>query len=152
MCLFISKKIVSTTFFTDNCARNFFFTRESVYFHSMDCFLTQTCNGKPIFSPFIKIFWLRYASLYTTHSSVNFAWFTLLKQNIWWQNFVPAWVEKQVHEVKIHWFFCKENPFGQEKNHHHRFLEKGVTVNRASYSQRLWKNSPYLLNQINPWI
>ena len=29
------------------------------------------------------------------------------------------------------------------------FIEKGATVNNASYCQLLWKNSPYLLNNGN---
>ena len=32
----MSRKIDSMTFFTDHCAKNFFFIAESVYFHSID--------------------------------------------------------------------------------------------------------------------
>ena len=33
----MSQNTISMTFFTDNYALNFFFTEESVCFHSMDC-------------------------------------------------------------------------------------------------------------------
>ena len=53
---FMSIKDSSMTCFTNCYAKIFLFTRESVCFHYMDCFLTQACRGKPMLSIFVNIF------------------------------------------------------------------------------------------------
>ena len=56
--------------------RNLFFIRESVCFQSMDCFLTQTHHGKPIFSPFVDMMMIQiFFSRYIKHFS---SWFVFL--------------------------------------------------------------------------
>ena len=63
-----------------------------------------------------------------------------------------AWVEKTVHGVKTHWLSGKENFQVSKEGHVDKplkgpitidFLEKGTTVNSASYGQVLRQNSPY---------
>ena len=59
---FIYQKIVSMTFFIYNYVRNFFLTRESACFHSMDCSLARC--GKLMFNQF---FWLKHSSAFTSY-------------------------------------------------------------------------------------
>ena len=72
MGLFMSQKIVSMTFFTDYCARNFFFTWECFFTLSI-VFSTQARRNEVMISPFINL--KRAFFLNTTHSSVNLIWF-----------------------------------------------------------------------------
>ena len=52
---FMFKKTVSVTFFTDCCAWNFFFTRESMSPLNGLFFFIQAHSGKPMFNPFVNI-------------------------------------------------------------------------------------------------
>ena len=61
----MSQKTVGINFFTDRCARNVFFVRESVFlFHIIS---TQAHDGKSMFSPFANILLLKQASPSTSH-------------------------------------------------------------------------------------
>ena len=66
-CMYEGQSISWNIAFTDRCTRNIFFTWESMWFYSMDWFFESRSCGKFMFSPFIKLFWLKYASLYTSH-------------------------------------------------------------------------------------
>ena len=75
---FMSQKTVSMTIFTDCSAWYFFFTEESVYFDSKDCF-QQADSGKLMVKSFLNIFMTKTCfSIHITHSFVNFTWSALL--------------------------------------------------------------------------
>ena len=69
MVSFMCQKTVCINFFTDHCAQNFFFTSESMCFHSMNCLFNSSLLWKTLETCF---------SVHVTHSSVNFIWFTFL--------------------------------------------------------------------------
>ena len=87
-----------------------FSLRESLFVSSLlTVFLTLAHSGKPIFSPFVNIFFFTkiYLSIYITHSSVNFTWFALLSSQKFNDrplfkpgalfNFLPFWIaSKQI--------------------------------------------------------
>ena len=58
---FMSQKTISMTFFTKCCAQKVFFIRECVV-TLWTVFLTHTCCGKFMFSPFVNISWIKHAS------------------------------------------------------------------------------------------
>ena len=59
-------------------------------------FLMQTHSSKAMFSPFVNIFWLKHASLYTSHILHAFLCkfytvYSSLPTKIWWQTSIQAW-------------------------------------------------------------
>ena len=73
------------------------------------------------------------------------------------------WAEKPAHEVETHWLSSKEKVQGAavSKEDHAEsvlgpnsiaFLEKGATVDSASYHQLFRHNSSYLLNDSHIYI
>ena len=70
---FIAQKIVRMTFFNECCAREFLFTKESVYFRRIDCFLGSGSYRQN------HVFWTKACfSVYITYCSIHFTWFALL--------------------------------------------------------------------------
>ena len=74
----MSQHKVNMTFFNDCCSRAFYFTAESVCFHSMG-YPFDLCSSWQVDVWLIhKHFWLKYFfSLYTSHPSIDFTWFEL---------------------------------------------------------------------------
>ena len=76
---FMLQKTVIKSLFTESCSQNVLIMEGLMCFHCMNCFSSHIPCGNPMFTSFVNIFKLKYASLYTSLlSSENFTRFTLL--------------------------------------------------------------------------
>ena len=89
-------KVYSLTFFREINCDGYFHVSEDCQYHlysRVSLFPLHGLSFQLGLKSFINAFFflLEHSSLYISHYSLNFTWYTFLSHKIWWQTSIQAW-------------------------------------------------------------